>query len=96
VLAKYNSSERRKELNDMKREIIILEYRRKELEIELTYLTSPQRLLELAKKYPKILENKVEITAKNIKTKKQVVKIAENKELKKTRFAKGVGGNGVF
>ncbi len=63
------------------------------LTIELTYLTSTERLLSLIDKDPKILSNKDVIKVSQLKTKKELVSISLAKAMNKAYENKKIAKN---
>ena len=63
------------------------------LTIELTYLTSTERLLSLIDKDPKILNNKDVIKVSQLKTKKELVSISLAKAMNKAYENKKIAKN---
>jgi hypothetical protein len=58
------------------------------LELELTYLTSPMRLLSLMEKKKEILQGKRNVTAEQIYHKDEITNLAKLKVFEKTKIAK--------
>jgi hypothetical protein len=77
-------------LND---KIIFLRNKKQLLMVELTYLTSPERLIFLIEKNPKLLDRKTIVSSRQIQTRDEFVKTVKIKSTNKSQFAKGVETN---
>jgi cell division protein FtsL len=75
------------ELMSLDRKIYDLKEQKHLLRIELTYLTSAERLLILIEKNPYLLKEKDLITTIQIQTKKQFIQVAMQKFVEKTQMA---------
>ncbi|MDR2527137.1 MAG: hypothetical protein LBC92_04660 [Rickettsiales bacterium] len=71
-----------KQIVTINKQIDLLEKKKKLLNVELSYLTSPKRLLEIIDRHPTILGDKIETRILQVQTKEHFRKFSKNKTLK--------------